>query len=167
MAFRMLRKHVGNDIGFFDYLGHERFRDVFGVVWDRSIDRDIGNPEKPLISVPDLSAYTFPDPHDQRFFSNIETLIKEKPNMFRLFQIGFSLYERVWALRGMDIQRNLAAKSLRDSQRGMIFAGFLKLFIPLIVVIPGIAAYVLVNNPVFLSEIFIRSFGDVWTGLTS
>lgn len=93
---------LGNDIGFFDDLGHERFRDVFGVVWDRSVDRDIGNPEKPLISKPDLSAYTFPDPHDKRFFSNIEPLIKEKPNMFRLFQIGFSLYERAWALRGME-----------------------------------------------------------------
>lgn len=56
-----------------------------------------------------------------------------------------------WGFNQYIIQRNLAAKSLRESQRGMIFAGFLKLFIPLIVVIPGIAAYVLVNDPVFLS----------------
>jgi SSS family solute:Na+ symporter len=51
------------------------------------------------------------------------------------------------------IQRNLAAKSLKESQKGMIFASFLKLFIPLLVIIPGIAAYVLVNNPEFMSEI--------------
>ena len=41
------------------------------------------------------------------------------------------------------IQKALAAKNLREAQRGMLFAGYLKLIIPLLVVIPGIAAYVL------------------------
>jgi SSS family solute:Na+ symporter len=41
------------------------------------------------------------------------------------------------------IQRALAAKSLREAQRGVAFAGFLKLLLPILVVIPGIAAYVL------------------------
>lgn len=41
------------------------------------------------------------------------------------------------------IQRALAAKSLREAQRGVAFAGFLKLLLPLLVVVPGIAAYVL------------------------
>src|SRR5271169_4730412 len=40
---------LGNDIGFFDDLGNHRVRDVFGVVWDRSIDRDIGNVEGCLL----------------------------------------------------------------------------------------------------------------------
>lgn len=93
---------LGSDIGFFEDLGNDRMRDVFGVVWDRSIDKDIGNPEKPLIPEPDLSEYTFPDPLDPRFFNNIESSIESKPDMFRLFQIGFSLYERAWALRGME-----------------------------------------------------------------
>ena len=39
-------------------------------------------------------------------------------------------------------QRTLAAKSLEESQKGIVFAAFLKLIIPLIVVIPGIVAYV-------------------------
>lgn len=93
---------LGSDIGFFDNLGDDRFRDVFGVVWDRSIDKDIGNPEAPVIAEPDLSGYSFPDPHDERFFSNIDPVIRAKPGMFRLFQIGFSLYERAWSLRGME-----------------------------------------------------------------
>lgn len=93
---------LGSDIGFFDDLGKDRFRDVFGVVWDRSIDKDIGNPEKPLIMEPDLAGYSFPDPCDKRFFDNIEHLIQEKPDMFRVFQIGFSLFERAWSLRGME-----------------------------------------------------------------
>src|SRR5699024_12430638 len=44
------------------------------------------------------------------------------------------------------IQRTLAAKSLEESQKGIIFAGFLKLLIPLLVVIPGIIVYVLFHQ---------------------
>ena len=36
---------LGSDIGFFTDLGNDRVQDVFGVVWDRSIDKDIGNVE--------------------------------------------------------------------------------------------------------------------------
>ncbi|NRB63400.1 MAG: sodium/solute symporter, partial [Saprospiraceae bacterium] len=48
-----------------------------------------------------------------------------------------------WGFNQYIIQRTLAAKSLRESQKGIAFAAFLKLIIPLIVVIPGIVAYVL------------------------
>jgi SSS family solute:Na+ symporter len=48
-----------------------------------------------------------------------------------------------WGFNQYIIQRALAAKSLREAQRGIAFAGFLKLIIPLIVVIPGIIAYVM------------------------
>jgi len=41
------------------------------------------------------------------------------------------------------IQKALGAKSLKEAQRGMVFAGYLKLIIPVLVVIPGIAAFVL------------------------
>lgn len=41
------------------------------------------------------------------------------------------------------IQRALAAKNIREAQRGMVFASFLKLVLPVIVVLPGIAAFVL------------------------
>lgn len=48
-----------------------------------------------------------------------------------------------WGFNQYVIQRTLGAKSLRESQRGIVFAAFLKLVIPVIVVIPGIVAYVL------------------------
>ncbi|MFA9388776.1 MAG: sodium/sugar symporter [Prolixibacteraceae bacterium] len=54
-----------------------------------------------------------------------------------LYYFGFNQY---------IIQRTLAAKSLKESQRGIVFAGFLKLLLPVIVVIPGIAAYVMTND---------------------
>ena len=56
-----------------------------------------------------------------------------------------------WGFNQYIIQRTLAAKSLRESQKGIIMAAVLKLIIPLIVVIPGIAAYVMVNDPAIMS----------------
>ena len=40
-------------------------------------------------------------------------------------------------------QRALAAKSMQEAQRGLLFAGYLKILMPFIVVLPGIAAFVL------------------------
>ena len=94
--------NLGSDIGFFEEVEKDMFKDVFGVVWDRSVDKDIGIPVEPLIQEPSLEGYQFPDPHDKRFFANIEPEIQKKPDMFRVFQIGFSLYERAWSLRGME-----------------------------------------------------------------
>lgn len=48
-----------------------------------------------------------------------------------------------WGNNQYIIQRALAAKSLKEAQHGAAFAAFLKIFLPLIVVIPGIAAFVL------------------------
>lgn len=48
-----------------------------------------------------------------------------------------------WGFNQYIIQRALAAKSLQEAQKGIAFAGYLKLILPLIVVIPGIAAYAL------------------------
>lgn len=52
-----------------------------------------------------------------------------------------------WGFNQYVIQRTLAAKSLKESQRGIIFAGFLKLIVPLIVVIPGIIVYTMYMQP--------------------
>lgn len=58
-----------------------------------------------------------------------------------------------WGFNQYIIQRTLAAKSLKESQRGIILAALLKLLIPLIVVIPGIAAYVMVNDPATMNRL--------------
>ena len=100
----VLGNHVlqlGSDIGFFEDLGNNQFQDVFKVVWDRSIDKDIGDAKGIVLPEPTLEGYVFPNPLDPRFFANIESEIAIKPEMFRVFQIGFSLYERAWTMRGM------------------------------------------------------------------
>lgn len=68
-----------------------------------------------------------------------------------------------WGFNQYITQRALAAKSLNEAQKGMLFAGFLKLLMPLIVVIPGIAAFVIVNNGIDLP--FIESMKDPVTGI--
>jgi solute:Na+ symporter, SSS family len=68
-----------------------------------------------------------------------------------------------WGFNQYITQRALAAKSLDEAQKGMIFAGFLKLLMPLIVVVPGIAALVIVNNGIDAG--FIESMKDPVTGI--
>ncbi|MES2136780.1 MAG: sodium/solute symporter, partial [Pseudomonadota bacterium] len=48
-----------------------------------------------------------------------------------------------WGFNQYIIQRALAAKDLDEAQKGVIFAAFLKLLMPLIIVLPGIAAVML------------------------
>jgi SSS family solute:Na+ symporter len=48
-----------------------------------------------------------------------------------------------WGFNQYIIQRALAAKDLYEAQKGILFAAFLKLLIPVLVVFPGIAAFVL------------------------
>ncbi|AKP54229.1 sodium/sugar symporter [Cyclobacterium amurskyense] len=68
-----------------------------------------------------------------------------------------------WGFNQYITQRALAAKSLNEAQKGMVFAGFLKLLMPLIVVIPGIAALVIVNQGVDPS--FAESMTDPVSGI--
>lgn len=78
-----------------------------------------------------------------------------------------------WGLNQYITQRTLGSKSLSQGQKGIVFAAFLKLIIPFIVVIPGILAFNLFNgdlkddavnrNALVLSEYspeFYRSLPD-------
>jgi uroporphyrinogen decarboxylase len=93
---------LGSDIGFFTDLDDNCVQDVFGVIWDRSIDKDIGSPKNCVLPEPTLVGYSFPDPLDPRFFADIPKRIEEFSELFRVFQIGFSLWERAWTLRGWE-----------------------------------------------------------------
>ncbi len=52
-----------------------------------------------------------------------------------------------WGFNQYIIQRALAAKSLKEAQKGLAFAAFLKLLLPVFVVVPGIIAFVLFTQP--------------------
>jgi len=80
-------------------------------------------------------------------------LTRDNPEFFNLPGIAVliggmwvaNLY--YWGFNQYIIQRTLAAKSLKEAQRGIAFAAFLKMIVPLIVVIPGIVAYVMFSQP--------------------
>jgi uroporphyrinogen decarboxylase len=93
---------LGRDIGIFEPLGGELYRDNFGVVWDRTIDKDIGNVRGEVLPGPSLAGYSFPDPRDARLFEDIPEKLAGYPDRFSVFCIGFSLFERAWSLRGME-----------------------------------------------------------------
>ena len=54
-----------------------------------------------------------------------------------------------WGLNQYIVQRTLGSKSLAEGQKGIVFAAFLKLLIPFLVVIPGILAYNLFTADLF------------------
>ncbi len=54
-----------------------------------------------------------------------------------------------WGLNQYITQRTLGSKSLAEGQRGVMFAAFLKLLIPFVVVIPGILAFNLFNRQLY------------------
>ena len=101
----ILQNHLlglGSGVGFFEDIGGNCVRDVFGVVWDRSVDKDIGVVKGCVLPKPTLKGYRFPDPVDDRFFKGAQQSIARRGDLFRVFSIGFSLYERAWTLRGME-----------------------------------------------------------------
>ncbi|MBI4581403.1 MAG: uroporphyrinogen-III decarboxylase-like protein [Planctomycetes bacterium] len=116
---RRLREYLGTD-DLTDFIGSHfldlgsqlrRFavvdgdfnRDAYGVLWDRTIDKDIGVPvEWPIRRPEDLDAYRWPDPLDPRWYEGMaEAIARNGGRLFTRYKLGFSLYERAWTMRGM------------------------------------------------------------------
>jgi uroporphyrinogen decarboxylase len=96
---------LGAGIGRFerlDALDKNHFRDVYGTVWDRTVDKDIGTPvDWPIRRPEDLDDYTWPDASDDSWYADIPAQLVAHGDLFSIYHIGFSLYERAWTLSGM------------------------------------------------------------------
>lgn len=77
-------------------------RDEFGLLWDRTIDKDIGIVVDHPLKECSLKGFPFPDPHDPRRFAALPSFLATNPDRFRLYSVGFSLFERAWTLRGLQ-----------------------------------------------------------------
>ena len=67
-----------------------------------------------------------------------------------------------WGFNQYIIQKGLAAKSLSEAKKGLLFASFLKILIPLLVVIPGITALVLLKDySAELPEMLGKSISEI------
>lgn len=80
--------------------GH--FRDAWGVVWNRTVDKDIGIVENRAIPDRSLTDLDVPDPRSSRIPDAYPEFIAQNPELFRVASVGFSLFERAWTLRGME-----------------------------------------------------------------
>jgi len=69
---------------------------------------------------------------------------KDLPGLAVLLGGMWMMNVSYWGFNQYIIQRGLAAKSVNEAQKGIVLAAFLKLIMPAIIVIPGIAALVLV-----------------------
>jgi uroporphyrinogen decarboxylase len=77
------------------------WRDEFGVVWNRTVDKDIGTVEQYPLHRRSLEAFTFPDPRDPHRYEALPGFAAANPDRFRVVNLGFSLFERAWTLRSM------------------------------------------------------------------
>lgn len=82
----------------------EYFRDEYGVVWNKTgVDKDIGVVDQYLIQdIDDLEAFEFPSVNEAYIRAQVEAVLAAKPDNFRMADLGFSLFERAWTLRGME-----------------------------------------------------------------
>ncbi len=80
------------------------------------------------------------DSHNHDAFTNVPGIAAVVGGVW-LTNLGY------WGFNQYIIQKGLAAKSVDEAKKGLIFAGFLKILIPFIVVLPGICAYYIMQNP--------------------
>jgi uroporphyrinogen decarboxylase len=77
-------------------------RDLWGILWDRSVDKDIGVPKQNLFPEPDMR-YWQPPRLDAALFSPLEGFCRENSETFAVVSLSyFTLYDRAWALRGIE-----------------------------------------------------------------
>lgn len=79
------------------------FTDDFGVTWNRTgADRDIGVVDNPVISEPDISLLPTPYLDEERIRRDCERILATKEDKFCFVGIGFSMFERLWSLCGIE-----------------------------------------------------------------
>ena len=85
------------------------------------------------------NAEAYPVVQDDPFFTN--------PGIVLIFGALWLTNLGYWGFNQYIIQKGLAAKSLDEAKKGMVFAAFLKILIPFIVCIPGVCAFYIMNSP--------------------
>ncbi|MEM1380980.1 MAG: sodium/sugar symporter [Pseudomonadota bacterium] len=87
------------------------------------------------------------------------------PGIWTLLGGLWVLHFSYWGFNQYIIQRALGAENLGEAQKGLAFGAFIKLLIPLIVVVPGIAAVVMADQGVLdgaaLAEKSDRTYGEL------
>ncbi|GAB4430208.1 MAG: sodium/sugar symporter [Bacteroidia bacterium] len=97
--------------------------------------------------------------------SSTKDVFKDLPGLAVIVGAMWTTNLGYWGFNQYIIQKGLAAKSMKDAKRGLIFAGLLKIIIPLLVVIPGITAFVFFEmekeTPGYLAELLGRPLSEI------
>ena len=129
------------------------WEDIYGVHWDRTLDKDIGVVVNRPVTPETFAAYTFPNPDDPALYADYAASLTHKPETLVIAKIGYALFERAWALAGME---NILTYMLTD--KPFVHALFDKILAYNLKVIEKSCAY----------DIDGMMFGDDWgqqTGL--
>jgi uroporphyrinogen decarboxylase len=122
LADRLLKElpHLKDHAGLEDYFGNHIayvrnrgvnavrevepgiWKDEWGVLWDRRIDRDIGTPISWPLQSDCLDNLTVPDADDPERYAHILPIATANPDRYILSKFSYSLFERAWSLRGME-----------------------------------------------------------------
>ena len=85
----------------FTDLGDGRFKDMFGVVWTKGVQKgDFGIATGFPLPEANFDNYVFPEPDEPLIRAKCERLVAQR-DKFTMYIIGFSLYERLWALHSI------------------------------------------------------------------
>lgn len=57
-----------------------------------------------------------------------------------------------WCMNQTIIQRALGAKNLKEAQKGLLFTGLLKIFIPLVIILPGVIGFYYFGDTLYASQ---------------
>jgi len=103
--------------------------------------------------------------HFEMILDEDHAAYSDLPGIWTLLGGLWVLHFSYWGFNQYIIQRALGAESLAEAQKGLAFAAVLKLLVPFIVVIPGIAAVVLAQQGVLdsgaLAEKSDRTYGEL------
>ena len=84
-----------------------------------------------------------PNNHFHMILTPDNPFYKDLPGLSVIFGGMWVANLSYWGFNQYIIQRGLAAKNIHEAQKGIVLAAFLKLLIPLLVVVPGIAAIII------------------------
>lgn len=77
-------------------------RDAWGVIWNRTVDKDIGCVENLILPQASLKGWEPPALNKSGLKQIFREAAAGSQDKFRIVSLGFALFERAWTLRGME-----------------------------------------------------------------
>jgi uroporphyrinogen decarboxylase len=78
------------------------WEDEYGVLWDRTVDTDIGTACSQTVTPENVRDFPLPDPDAPARWAHFPKTIAAAGDTFIIATIGFTLFERAWTLAGME-----------------------------------------------------------------